>query len=153
MLSFCYYHTDLLWLLRSCMFSSAACLYFKFMPSLAFLRSFVDCVVTEFCRLVMRFCFFLASSSACFRLLYGWIKLFMTICRLTMFYAELLFLLTPKWGFKLKRHKRQWRDQYQELMAYKQIHGKCNVPFCYEHNKLGQWVKTQKDLYKAGKLL
>ena len=38
-----------------------------------------------------------------------------------------------------------WQKRYDELIAFKQQHGHCNVPRIFEENKsLGVWVKTQR---------
>ena len=42
-----------------------------------------------------------------------------------------------------------WLQRYDELIAFKQQHGHCNVPAKYAQNKpLGRWVSTQRTQYK-----
>ena len=46
-----------------------------------------------------------------------------------------------------------WKSHYDELVAYKGVHGDCNVPWQYKNNrKLANWVTTQRTAYKNGKL-
>ena len=46
-----------------------------------------------------------------------------------------------------------WRAHYDELVAYKDQHGDCNVPHTYEANKsLGIWVHNQRIAFRNGKL-
>jgi hypothetical protein len=43
-----------------------------------------------------------------------------------------------------------WGDHLSELADYRKIHGHCNVPQRYSENKkLGEWVATQRKLYKS----
>mmetsp|Transcript_10529 Transcript_10529/g.29970 ORF Transcript_10529/g.29970 Transcript_10529/m.29970 type:complete len:329 (+) Transcript_10529:366-1352(+) len=43
----------------------------------------------------------------------------------------------------------RWMDRYQDLIAFCQRHGHCNVPYVCEDNPcLGQWVKRQRHQYK-----
>ena len=45
-----------------------------------------------------------------------------------------------------------WKERYQELIAYKNNHGDCNVPRRFEESKqLGEWVATQRTQYKKFK--
>jgi hypothetical protein len=44
-----------------------------------------------------------------------------------------------------------WDKSYAELVAYKEIHRHCNVP--YDHVPLGQWCVTQWIRHNKGKLL
>lgn len=42
-----------------------------------------------------------------------------------------------------------WAKHYEELKAYKQIHGHCNVPARYaENRRLGIWVSAQRQQFK-----
>ncbi len=46
-------------------------------------------------------------------------------------------------------HAAVWDERLQELMAYKSIHGHCNVPSrCPENRQLADWVKRQRKLYR-----
>ena len=45
--------------------------------------------------------------------------------------------------------EKKWKTRYDELIAFKQQHGHCNVPFKYAPNKpLGRWVANQRTSYK-----
>ena len=45
-----------------------------------------------------------------------------------------------------------WKERYQELIAYKNNHGDCNVPRRFKESKqLGEWVATQRTQYKKFK--
>jgi hypothetical protein len=47
----------------------------------------------------------------------------------------------------------EWAKRFEELKAYKEQFGDCNVPKMWEENpKLGRWVSTQRLLFKSGKL-
>ena len=38
-----------------------------------------------------------------------------------------------------------WETRFNELQDYKALHGNCNVPRNYQHNKqLGLWVYNQR---------
>jgi hypothetical protein len=43
----------------------------------------------------------------------------------------------------------QWEEQFEALIAYEAKHGHCNVP---RGSQLGNWVGTQRTVYKDGKL-
>ena len=46
-------------------------------------------------------------------------------------------------------HAAVWDERLQELMAYKGVHGDCNVPSRYlENRQLADWVKRQRKLYR-----
>lgn len=47
----------------------------------------------------------------------------------------------PRGDFGNKENKRKvWNERFEELKAYKQQHGNCNVPGrCKEHPSLGRW--------------
>jgi len=48
---------------------------------------------------------------------------------------------------------RRWKDQYEKLLKFKDEHDHCNVSTYDKNNKeLGNWVKSQRYLYKNGKL-
>jgi hypothetical protein len=42
-----------------------------------------------------------------------------------------------------------WEERYNELVAYRETHGHCNVPQ-REETGLGWWLKTQRTAYKKG---
>lgn len=48
---------------------------------------------------------------------------------------------TPRGDFGDKDHKRKvWNERFDELKAYKEQHGNCNVPGrCKTHPQLGRW--------------
>ena len=47
----------------------------------------------------------------------------------------------------------KWRQRYDELKTYAQVHGSCNVPQqSKDYFSLGQWVKAQRQTLKWGKL-
>ncbi|KAL9189794.1 hypothetical protein ACHAXT_009469 [Thalassiosira profunda] len=47
----------------------------------------------------------------------------------------------------------KWAKRYDQLQEYKKEHGHCNVPRKYEKNpQLGEWVHTQRNFRKKGKL-
>lgn len=60
-----------------------------------------------------------------------------------------------KLGFIWDSHAASWEDRYDELLAFKDIFGHCNVPSLYPQNpKLSIWVKCQRrqfKLYSSGK--
>jgi hypothetical protein len=39
-----------------------------------------------------------------------------------------------------------WEDMFEKLKLYKGVHGNCNVPG--DRDKLGRWVKTQRERYR-----
>jgi hypothetical protein len=42
-----------------------------------------------------------------------------------------------------------WEQKYEDLIAYKEVHGDCNVPTKYKKDtSLGRWVSTQRKQYK-----
>ena len=43
-----------------------------------------------------------------------------------------------------------WEERFNELVAYKEVNGNCNVP--RSQGALGLWVDTQRTTYKRGKL-
>ncbi len=45
-----------------------------------------------------------------------------------------------------------WEIRFQELVAYKQDHGDCLVPFRWKNKQLGRWVLKQRELRKKDKL-
>ncbi|CAB9514981.1 helicase [Seminavis robusta] len=54
-------------------------------------------------------------------------------------------------GFVWAKRKGQaaWEEKFRELLAYKRIHGNCEVPTKYSANPaLGRWVSTQRSAYK-----
>ena len=62
-------------------------------------------------------------------------------------------------GAPLKATKRQineqnkWDTRSEQLRAYKEVHGDCNVPRKYAQNpQLGEWVITQRRMHKDEKL-
>jgi hypothetical protein len=45
-----------------------------------------------------------------------------------------------------------WATMFEQLIAYKKVHGNCNVPQkSYEDKRLGKWVNTQRTRFKRGK--
>ena len=52
--------------------------------------------------------------------------------------------------FMWDTHEAAWRLQFEELKAYKEKNGHCNVP--RSEGKFGRWVMEQRGLYKACKL-
>ena len=47
----------------------------------------------------------------------------------------------------------KWEEMYGRLVAYKDVHGDCNVPQGYEPDpKLGRWVSSQRISKRMGKL-
>jgi hypothetical protein len=44
-----------------------------------------------------------------------------------------------------------WEERYNELVAYKQMHGHCNVPR-HEGSGSGLWLTAQRQAYKKGNL-
>ena len=51
-------------------------------------------------------------------------------------------------GFVWDAKEAAWRLQFEELKAYKQENGHCNV----SEGKLGQWVQINRKFYNAGRL-
>jgi hypothetical protein len=57
--------------------------------------------------------------------------------------------LLNKIGFIWNSHDAVWEERWNELRAYKRIHGNCIVPSNYEKNpQLAVWVKRQRRQYK-----
>ena len=54
------------------------------------------------------------------------------------------------WGMHKKNKDMPWEERFNELVAYKEKKGNCNVPV--KQGKLGTWVTNQRKLYKKGKL-
>merc|ERR1719356_1654057 len=50
-----------------------------------------------------------------------------------------------------KANPAQWEERFNELAAYKQINGNCNVPRSHGAS-LGTWVSSQREYYKKDKL-
>jgi hypothetical protein len=57
-------------------------------------------------------------------------------------------------GVTLKMtHRFSWDIRLMELIEFKRMHGHCNVPATWRHNKeLGSWVGTQRKYKRTGKL-
>ena len=57
-------------------------------------------------------------------------------------------------GFELQsRGKATWEQRFDELAAFRNEHGHCNVPAAWRHNKrLGSWVYRQRKSYRADTL-
>jgi len=52
-------------------------------------------------------------------------------------------------GFAFKVKEGSWGDRLEELRAYREAYGDCNVPISYQENPaLGRWVHTQRHQYK-----
>ena len=51
---------------------------------------------------------------------------------------------------KLKREDTPWDKRFNELVAYREKNGNCDVP--QKQGSLGRWVMTQRTSYKKGKL-
>ena len=50
--------------------------------------------------------------------------------------------------FVWSAHEYNWQTRFDELVAYKEQHGNCNVAERDEdHKQLGGWVKTQRKEY------
>ena len=48
--------------------------------------------------------------------------------------------------------EKQWQEQFQELLKFKEKHGHCLVPHTFEENQtLSRWVKRQRYQYKLMK--
>lgn len=46
------------------------------------------------------------------------------------------------------RYDHKWNTKFEELRAFKEVHGHCEVPQRYKHNKsLGKWIGYQRNLY------
>lgn len=57
--------------------------------------------------------------------------------------------LLNKEGFVWDSHEVVWRERYEQLRRYKDIHGHCRVPsYCKENPQLATWVKCQRRQYK-----
>ena len=56
-------------------------------------------------------------------------------------------------GIKWDVYDAGWEEQYEDLLQYKKLHGNCNVPYEWKENiKLSNWVSTQRQHAKKGKL-
>jgi hypothetical protein len=52
-------------------------------------------------------------------------------------------------GFIWDSHGAAWDEKYQELKAFRKIHGHCNVPCVYkDSSKLSTWIKRQRRQYR-----
>ncbi len=54
-------------------------------------------------------------------------------------------------GFEWDSHEAKWQQMYGVLLAYKEKHGHCHVPYKFvtaDGQKLGRWVNTQRQAYK-----
>ncbi len=50
-------------------------------------------------------------------------------------------------------HERGWDYMFSQMLAYKEVHGDCEIPTCYAANpRLGTWVNTQRQLLARGTL-
>ena len=57
------------------------------------------------------------------------------------------------WQSKEERFERMWNEQYQQLKAYREVHGDCDVSVLDpEHAKLGRWLGTQRKEYKKERM-
>ena len=53
------------------------------------------------------------------------------------------------WSTPAKSHNVPWNHHFEELKAYKNLHGNCLVPLKYPPNPpLGQWVSNQRAAYR-----
>eukprot|EP00957_Ditylum_brightwellii_P097143 7398082-Ditylum_brightwellii.AAC.1 len=49
--------------------------------------------------------------------------------------------------------EQRWDDMFHRLQRYKQEYGDCLVPMLYaEDRSLGDWVKTQRRVYKDNRM-
>ena len=55
-------------------------------------------------------------------------------------------------GFVWNPHDDEWEEMFGKLVAYKQQHGDCLVPFRYNDEQLFIWVATQRGLKNKGNL-
>jgi len=57
-------------------------------------------------------------------------------------------------GFNWQAQVRAWEFRFQELLAYREIHGNCEVPKRYKENQpLANWVRAQRSDRKKSKEL
>jgi hypothetical protein len=55
-----------------------------------------------------------------------------------------------KLGFIWDMYEAAWTERYEELVKYKGKYGDCIVPMLHtEYPKLGEWVSTQRKLYRG----
>ena len=50
--------------------------------------------------------------------------------------------MLEKLDFVWNTHEATWEDSYAELVAFKKVHGHCNVGRCAKEIKLNRWVRT-----------
>ena len=57
-------------------------------------------------------------------------------------------------GFDWGEPQKEWQEMYQRLIEYKSTHsGDTDVPISYEEDpQLGEWVKTQRRVYKTKRM-
>ena len=56
-------------------------------------------------------------------------------------------------GFVWNTLDAAWDERFEELTAYKEVHGDCNVPRAWPENpQLGYWVAKQRTAYTKGNL-
>ncbi|CAB9513784.1 helicase [Seminavis robusta] len=61
--------------------------------------------------------------------------------------------LRPGGARKQTKFEQRWNLRFQELLAYQEEHGDCNVPLTFVKNKkLANWVHTQRQYHKKGQL-
>lgn len=55
-------------------------------------------------------------------------------------------------GFTWDLYEAEWQKHFEELKAYKEDFGDCNVPIGFPKNKeLGEWAHTQRVVFKGGR--
>jgi hypothetical protein len=56
-------------------------------------------------------------------------------------------------GFDWDPFETAWKEQFQKLIAYKTLHGHCNVPYSYQHDPcLAVWVSNQRASFSQGRM-
>mmetsp|Transcript_4793 Transcript_4793/g.12171 ORF Transcript_4793/g.12171 Transcript_4793/m.12171 type:complete len:154 (+) Transcript_4793:377-838(+) len=70
--------------------------------------------------------------------------------KITPFRIKLLEDAGFIWAKKKGQHA--WEEQFQNMLAFKRLHGHVNVPTkSAEQRALGRWVSTQRSVYKRFK--
>ena len=70
--------------------------------------------------------------------------------KITPFRIKLLEDAGFIWAKKKGQHA--WEEQFQNMLAFKRLHGHVNVPTkSSEQRALGRWVSTQRSVYKRWK--
>lgn len=60
--------------------------------------------------------------------------------------------LLERCGFQWSARTDKWKNRYDQLLAFRAVHGHCNVPYNSDNPPLSSWVSQQRHRKKSGKL-